>query len=370
MEAPTHLWTMTPKIFLQVRPRVHKYLAEWKQQAAAIPDPELRKQALASIETKTFHCEGGSIYGLLAGDRYDEAIRFIVAYQTISDYLDNLCDRSTSLDPDDFRALHESMRHALTPGAECRNYYRLRKEQDDGGYLESLVKTCQSVLKGMQAYGRIAPALLELSGYYCDLQVYKHVKEEERVPRLKAWFDLYKDKLPPMDWYEFAACAGSTLGIFCLVSQSLYGECTDELVRRMKDAYFPWMQGMHILLDYLIDQEEDLAGKDLNFCSFYTAKEVMATRLAHFYRHAYGETSRLPVAGFHRMITCGLLAMYLADKKVAGQQGVKNIAWEMIRMGGGCAFFFYIVCWTYRRMKASSLGSKTTCDEKFITGGV
>ena len=42
------------------------------------------------------------------------SIKFIVAYQTISDYLDNLCDRSSSLDPQDFAALHESMGDALS----------------------------------------------------------------------------------------------------------------------------------------------------------------------------------------------------------------------------------------------------------------
>ena len=61
---------------------------------------------MASIETKTFHCEGGALYALLAEAHRDDAIRFIVAYQTISDYLDNLCDRSTSLDPEDFTLLH------------------------------------------------------------------------------------------------------------------------------------------------------------------------------------------------------------------------------------------------------------------------
>ncbi|MCG6537452.1 MAG: tetraprenyl-beta-curcumene synthase family protein, partial [Syntrophales bacterium LBB04] len=116
MPPPTSLWTLTPKIFLQVRPYVHRYLQDWRERAVRIPDPELRKQALASIDTKTFHCEGGSIYALLAGDNYPEAIRFVVAYQTISDYLDNLCDRSSSSDPEDFRLLHRSMRHALAPG--------------------------------------------------------------------------------------------------------------------------------------------------------------------------------------------------------------------------------------------------------------
>ncbi len=34
-----------------------------------------------------------------------------------------------------FAALHESMKDSLTVGAEPKNYYRLRSDQNDGGYL-------------------------------------------------------------------------------------------------------------------------------------------------------------------------------------------------------------------------------------------
>jgi len=186
---PASPWTMMAKAFLNVLPDAHRCLNEWKNLAKQIPDPELRRQALTSIRTKTFHCEGGSAYGLLAGEKRGEAIRFIVAYQTISDYLE-------SLDPADFRALHESMLHALTPGARCAGYYRFRDEQDDGGYLISLVTTCQDVLEKLPAYDKISSALHELAGYYCDLQVHKHVREEDRVPRLKDWFETYRNDLP------------------------------------------------------------------------------------------------------------------------------------------------------------------------------
>lgn len=347
----TSLWTITTKMILRVRPDVHCSLQEWKRHAEKIPDPELRRQALMSIETKAFHCEGGAIYALLAGERYNEAIRFIVAYQTISDYLDNLCDRSTSLDPDDFRALHESMPHALTPHVSGIQYYRRRNEQDDGGYLMSLVKTCQEILEKLPTYSIIAPALLELARYYCELQVHKHVKVEERVPRLKAWFDTYKDQLPEMSWYEFAACTGSTLGIFCIVAHAFHEDCSGELVQHIKEAYFPWVQGLHILLDYLIDQEEDRRGGDLNFCSYYPDINNMTARLMHFYKQADLSISRLPDARFHRMINRGLLGMYLADRKVDQQSDVKKVAKKMIRLGGLVTLFFFLHCWVYRRIK-------------------
>ena len=174
----------------------HFYLRQWKERVERIPDPELRRQALTSIATKTFHCEGGALYGLLAGDQYKEAIQFIVAYQTISDYLDNLCDRSTSQDPEDFRALHESMLHALTPEAPLTAYYRFRQEQDDGGYLIALVQTCRDILGRLSNYQLGAAAIQELAAVYIDLQVHKHVRKDERLPRLQAWFAEYEDKLP------------------------------------------------------------------------------------------------------------------------------------------------------------------------------
>ncbi|MGL4523272.1 MAG: DUF2600 family protein, partial [Bacilli bacterium] len=79
-------------VYFTVFPEVQKNLSYWRTYADKIPNDELRQQAIASIESKQFHCEGGSILSLLAPTHLQkEVIAFIVAYQTISDYLDNLC---------------------------------------------------------------------------------------------------------------------------------------------------------------------------------------------------------------------------------------------------------------------------------------
>lgn len=167
----------------------------WKRRAEQIPNDELRTQALASIKDKRFHCQGGSVYALLAGEREKKAVRFIVAYQTISDYLDNLCDRSTSLDPKDFRMLHEAMKDALTPMNPMKNYYELRDDQADGGYLAELVQTCQETLRDVASFEQIQNQLLKLQGLYADLQVHKHVQLRERIPRLTSWFEKIKIRM-------------------------------------------------------------------------------------------------------------------------------------------------------------------------------
>ncbi len=351
---PASPCAMMARGYFTVLPNVHRCLDGWRVRAEGIPDPELRRQALLSIETKAFHCEGGAAYGLLAGKRCSEVIRFIVAYQTISDYLDNLCDRSTSSDPIDFRALHESMPDALTPGAALGDYYRFHGERDDGGYLASLVATCQEVLGSLPAYDAIDPVLAELAGLYCDLQVHKHVKKEERVPRLKEWFEKHRAGLPEMSWFEFAACCGSTLGIFCLVACAFDERCGADLAARVKDAYFPWVQGFHILLDYFIDQEEDRIGGDLNFCFYYEDNEEMLRRLEYFFHQADRSTAGLPHARFHRMVNRGLFAIYLSDRKVERQASVREMAQKILHRSGLMTRFFYMNGWLYRRIKQLS----------------
>lgn len=351
MAIPTQPISLMSSVYRKILPAVHHELSYWKKRAESIPNPELRKQALASIDSKTFHCQGGAILALLAKKRLPNAIRFIVAYQTISDYLDNLCDRSTSLDPDDFSALHESMQDALKQEAVPGNYYRNRSDQDDGGYLQDLTETCRDVLKGIANFDEIRPFLEELCEYYCDLQIHKHVEIEERVPRLIQWFQLNKSKVPEMEWYEFSACSGSTLGIFCLISYAMRDDFEESHAENIRNGYFPYIQGLHILLDYFIDQEEDRIGGDLNFCFYYENKQTLFNRLRHFLAEADCHTDKLPHQKFHQLINRGLLGIYLSDEKVNKQIGIRKMAKDLIKAGGPVSFFFYVNGIVFRKVQ-------------------
>lgn len=342
MSIPSKPISLMSKVYRKILPNVHRELNYWKKRAMEIPNEELRTQALQSIEHKTFHCEGGAILALLAGDQYKEAIRFIVAYQTISDYLDNLCDRSTSLDASDFAALHESMEDAITLDAQPKNYYRFREDQDDGGYLVELSTTCREILQTIPHYTTIKDYLHELCDYYCNLQIHKHVVEEERVPRLKNWFSHHQEQIPEMDWYEFSACSGSTLGVFCLISYAMRDDFQPTYADSIRNGYFPYIQGLHILLDYFIDQEEDLAEGDLNFCFYYQDEAHLFERLTHFVMEADRHTNKLPHQRFHQLINRGLLGIYLSDDKVRKQKHVKKLAKKMMRLGGPTSLFFYM----------------------------
>jgi tetraprenyl-beta-curcumene synthase len=243
------------------------------------------------------------------------------------------------------------MRDALTLGSEPGNYYRFREDQNDGGYLNDLAKTCRSVLNELEHYPLIKDYLLELCEYYCNLQIHKHVIQEERVPRLEKWFSDHQSNLPEMEWFEFSACSGSTLGIFCLISYAMREDFRAEDAENIRKGYFPYIQGLHILLDYFIDQEEDREGGDLNFCFYYENPETLFKRLKHFVSEADRHTEFLPHKKFHQLINRGLLGIYLSDGKVRKQKNIRKLAKGIIKTGGIISYFFYINGLAYRSVQ-------------------
>lgn len=333
-------------VYRHILPEVERELGRWRRRAEQIPAPQLRQQALNSMHYKKFHCQGGAIYALLAPRLRSNVIRLIVAFQTICDYLDNLCDRSTSMREDDFRQLHQSMLDAVDPENPLSRYYEYHPHQDDGGYLAALVRTCQEEIARLPGYRAVYPEVRHLVRLYTDMQTYKHIDPSERVGKLQHWFEAYRAgggrEVESLHWNEFAAACGSTLGVFALFAAAGEADCDEQLARRIREAYFPWMCGLHILLDYFIDQEEDRIGGDLNFVTAYADGTDAMDRLRHFARQAEELAGRLPQPRFHRLIVEGLLGLYLSDNKVqAMAHGRQNVR-RLLKEWGWRARFFYL----------------------------
>lgn len=337
------------RVYKYVLPEVKSELARWRRAAERMPDPELRRQALDSLTFKEFHCKGGAVYAAANLPARRVLIPLIVAFQTISDYLDNLCDRSTSLDPEDFRLLHRSMLDAVDPDAPPGDYYALRTEREDGGYLHELVRTCQFCVSRLPAFELVRESVRELVGLYGDLQVYKHIGRHLRERELLNWWEKHRSQFAHLRWNEFAAATGSTLAVFYLFLAAADERLTADAVEEKRRAYFPHVCGLHILLDYLIDQEEDRLGGDLNFCGYYENDETTARQIADIAERARRDISGLDHPRFHRMIIEGLLALYLSDPKVRKQGHVRHISRQLMKGSPLMrAFFFANSIWIRR----------------------
>lgn len=334
--------------------QVDQLLRGWKARAQTIPDRELRQQALNSLHFKRFHCEGGAVFALLDGAPRASVLRYIIALQTISDYLDNLCDRAPGAGGEDFRQLHAAMGDSVQPSAAAGggpvDYYRLHPQRDDGGYLRALVAACRAEVATLPAVSRASftPHATELMGQYADLQRLKHLPDA-REAAVRQWAEpLALCTAPRLDWWEMAAATGSTLGVFALFACAAGGEMDTQMALDFRRAYFPWVTGLHILLDYWIDREEDLRGGDMNFTRWYRTPAAAARRFCAFGRQAAAAVAGLPDPAFHRLVVQGLPALYLTDPKVRAQ-GLQREAWHILRAAGPSTWILY---WAVRWLRA------------------
>jgi len=333
------------RYIINTLPKVQRLLAYWHREAQTCPDIMLRQQALASLNDKAFHCQGGAVYAAFP-PAYN-LLQFIVAYQTICDYLDNLCDRADSTDGEAFAQAHQSLICALTPGQKPVNYYRGYTITPDGGYLDKLVQICQQCLDKVPAYGMVYDEAIQLAELYSHLQVKKHLHNNLREDTLKQWIVQDISGYDDVRWQEIAAATGSTLAIFALIRAASQPDCKEIEIKRIKTAYFPWICGLHILLDYFIDRSEDIEGGDLNFTFYYKDEKEMEERINLFVRNSYYHAVQIADPGFHLMIINGLLAMYLSDKKI-NQQNYQGIRSSILSQAPVGAHSTYHLCRSVR----------------------
>jgi len=329
-------------------PLVKKELLRWEENARNCTDPVLQTQALNSLKSKDFHCYGGSVFAI-SGDRQEKVlIQLIVAYQTICDYLDNLCDRNDCLDGNAFSQLHIALQDALQPGLSQSSYYQYYSEKNDGGYLAQLVDECHRCVNLLPSFHAVQNEALKLAGYYIDLQVKKHIDWKEREKILKIWAENNLPGYPQIYWQEFAAASGSTLAIFALFVLASYSCVNNEQIKKITTGYFPWICGLHILLDYFIDREEDRQGNDLNFTFYYADENMMLERLKYFVRQSHAQLIHVENSAFAKTVVEGLLAMYLSDEKIKNQ-GLQKFAAALLNESGPHAWQVYRLCSLVRR---------------------
>ncbi|WP_350344781.1 tetraprenyl-beta-curcumene synthase family protein [Proteinivorax tanatarense] len=332
------------KFIYNVFPKVKNQLAIYKEFLEDCPSPELKVQALESIKHKKFHCLGGNIYSV----KNYNLIPFITAFQTISDYLDNLCDNNDVNSEKAFRNLHNSMLEVFDKETS-HHFYEHYPQKNDGGYLDFLVDECVKTGSSLPSFSKIKKDCYHLTSLYVDLQSLKHLEINDREHRLITWHENQKDA-NDLFWWEFAAATGSTLTTFALALEASSKNLSENDVESIKEAYFPWITGLHILLDYLVDQHEDKEQGELNFISYYPKKEVLNDRLKFFVEKSLESAAKLKNSSFHVLIVRGLLAMYLSDPKVK-KQNLDPFAKDLLSLAGSDTTLLYNYCLKLREKR-------------------
>ena len=87
------------------------------------------------------------------------------------------------------------------------------------------------------------------------------MKLEEREPRLQTWFEAHKENLPEMSWFEFSACAGSTLESSVLSHMPFMMNYMMKILRKLdKDIFLTYKDFISYLIISLIKKKTASAG--------------------------------------------------------------------------------------------------------------
>ncbi len=313
-------WARIVRFLVVVIPYASKRLAEIRDDAATIPDPALREQALASIDGKAYHVQGGSILATFlraqAARRY---VEIVAPLETIYDYLDNLCDRLEGVPEHAYATLHEALLDAVDPNRPLGDYYRDGPKLDDGGYLLRLVRQCRDGLARLPAFDAVRDRLIEVATFYAELQSYKHLPPQQREEACQRWYERNSARFPGMQWWEFAAACGSSLPVFAMLFVASRRNPRAADVGATFHAYFPYVSAVHILLDYFIDQAEDREHHELNFVAAYPGLAAATERMRALIQQAARRVSALADGEYHGFLLNAMCLFYLTHPKVFEQ---------------------------------------------------
>src|SRR6185312_13117751 len=112
--------------WLVVFPRARGELRAWRRVAEQIADPELRAQAIATLDSERLSVAGAALFATTAPRLRGRAgrglVRALVAYQIACDYLDTLAEQPSANAIANGARLHRALADAVGNGPLADHY--------------------------------------------------------------------------------------------------------------------------------------------------------------------------------------------------------------------------------------------------------
>jgi tetraprenyl-beta-curcumene synthase len=323
-----------------VFPRVCLHVARWRRLAKRIPDPALRRVALEAL-AKRGNMEGAAAFAAFAPRRRRGAATLATsAFQSAYNLLDLLGEQPSPHPVLDGRRLHEALLFALTPPGPQDNHaehaetsaraaagtephpgegatavpldwYAYHPQREDGGYLDALIDECRGAVATLPSYAAVASSARASAARIVAFQSLNLSETQGDHAALEQWALQATPPRSGLQWWETAAAAGSSLGVHVLIAAAARSRLDPNEVNALSDAYFPWIGGLHSMLDNLIDKREDEAAGHRSLIEYYGA-ERGAQRMRWLATQASHAAHDLPHRSRHIAILAAMIGNYLS----------------------------------------------------------
>lgn len=255
-----------------------------------------------------------SLFALYPGLDAGNALSFTAAFHSLINYLDMLCRQSGANDETVFRSLYPALQDAVDP-ERTTGSYQLGYSLKNGREVKKLVDQCRLHITALPSYRLVTGKMKRYVQLYIDLQAFRYLCPDLRTEYIETWADFYLRRYRDITCWEFSAAAGSLLGVFSMFAAAGDPGLTPSDVKALDEAYFPWLCGLHKLLEAYISAREDVFSEQLNFTSYYNNLKVCAERLAFFIDGAYGRCAGIRNPEFHIFVISFILSLYLSDSR-------------------------------------------------------
>jgi tetraprenyl-beta-curcumene synthase len=302
-----------------VYPTIRREARYWHSRATEIPDPLLRRLALEAQRTKQGNIEGAAAFAAFAPRRYRNlTIRAQVAFQSIYDYVDTLAEQPNTNPTLNGEQLHQALLVALDNDARHPDYYAQHPQREDNGYLQEIVDACRFAVGALPTYPSIAPTARRLTERIVVYQSLNLSESQGGHNALERWALKATPPGTELRWWETAAAAGSSLGVFALIATAAQPALPPAIdAAAITHAYWPWAGALHSLLDSLVDQSEDTAADQHCLLDYYASPSEAASRLKLLAVEAMRLTTTLPNSRQHAIVLAAMVSHYLSGCRVS-----------------------------------------------------
>ncbi|HEY5261221.1 MAG TPA: DUF2600 family protein [Solirubrobacteraceae bacterium] len=338
--------------WVTVFPRVCLHIARWRRLALRIPDPVLRHLALEAL-AKRGNIEGAAAFAAFAPRAQRARVTTAVsAFQAAYNLLDMLGEQPSPDPVRDGQRLHEALVYALTPPgsgessgesaglnsdaehpdqherrqaisgdplAAPLDWYEHHPQRNDGGYLSHLLEQCRTAFAGLPSHELVASSARAGASRIVAFQSLNLSESQGDHSGLERWAREATPSGTGLQWWETAAAAGSSLGVFALIAAAGERELDAHEAKAIDRAYFPWIGGLHSLMDNLIDKREDEAAGHRSLIEYYGPQRA-AQRMNWLASKAQRAALELPHGRRHTVILAAMIANYLATPEAGSAQ--------------------------------------------------
>jgi tetraprenyl-beta-curcumene synthase len=326
---------------------VSEEIARWRAHARKIPDRRIREDALDVLERKRTHAHGAALFWTLPRKRSQDLLRLLVAYELIWDTLDNLSESAAAHGQTNGHQLHLAIAEAIDPSAAISDYYQQHPWHNDGGYLRSLVQTCQQGCLALPCYPRVRELVLREASRAQVLALNHDPDCARRDAALQRWVAHEYPYERRASWWEISGAASAPLTIHALLAIAAEPACSDTEIARTYAAYFPWLSATTTMLDSYVDQLEDIDNGDHSYVAHYPDPESAARGIRALVSRSVAEASTLRDGHRHTVIASAMIAMYLS-KDTARTPQLRAGTGSFIRAGGSLTRLLFPILRAWR----------------------